>query len=598
MNLVVKGMLETDLKVEYDAIVDTENHTITVQIPYYMSDTEKIQADLTKMRVRASLPQGARFRESIAGVHDLIEGFDATLVYYSGKEETYHFQAAYVKSKKCELLSVKTTDQEVSVSITVSQPNEKNPKGVIHALKVAATAFALETTAVTVSPWATVESEAYDPETGLYNLLSGKPLFVVAQNGVDKTEYEVSFELPKVVEYGVGYIEALWGFQCYTDDLHGMTKDANRTMAAVGNYLILSNSDDFTKMPVYNRMTGEYLGNNFVNTTGIDEGRSIHAICTDDAGHLFAVAYTTLRDTDTSNDNVRAWVWKDGISNPPTSFLYANLGGSQYSAVPKAAAGLDLYRTVRVKGDLTKDAVIATCSIYSPRPVFEFIKDGKLQSPAYVEWPSGAGIQVSMWYSSYVIPMNMDKDAMEYVWNSANFRLNNVYSKAKNGFGFLAPKSHYWNPSGLDIQTSYTYTANNWGIDAVEFNGARLVAVQNGMYSNSKTAAETSEYYQRLYVFDIGVSPTNTTMRDGFLFDSREGNYMGDESKGGPRGTGYAVTGMTSPASFVGGKVVPDNDCECGCVLFAPGSDGLSVQVYMLTASNGMFCYNLTAYDM
>lgn len=598
MNLVVKGMLDSDPKVEYNAVVDAENHTITVQIPYYMSDTEKIQADLTKMRVRATLPQGATFSQSIAGVHDLIEGFDATLVYASGKKEVYHFQAAYVKSDKCELMSVKTTDADVSVTITVSQPNEKNPKGVIHAMKVAATAYALESTKLTISPWASVESEAYDPQTGIYDLLSGKSLFVVAQDGVHKTEYEVSFELPKVVEYGVGYIEALWGFQCYVDEMHGMAKDANKTMAVIGNYLILSNSDDFTKMPVYNRMTGEYLGNNYVNTTGIDEGRSIYAICNDDAGHLFAVAYSTLRDSDTSNDTVRGWVWKNGISNPPTSFLYANLGGGQYTTVPKAQGGIDMYRTVRVKGDLTKDAVIATASMYSPRPVFEFVVDGKLQTPAYAEWPAGAGIQVSMWNSTYVIPMNHDKDAMEYLWNSSNFRMNNVYSKAKNGFGFLAPKSHYWNPTGLDIQTSYVYTANNWGIDAVEFNGARIVAVQNGMYSNSKTTSGNSEYYQRLYVFDMGASPINTTMRDGFLFDSREGNNIGDASKGGPRGTGYAVTGMTSPASFVGGKTVPDNDCECGCVLFAPGSDGLSVQVYMLTASNGMFCYNLTAYDM
>lgn len=597
MSLVVKGMLESDPKVEYDSVIDEENGLVTVQIPYYMSDTEPIQADLTKMRVKASLPQGARFEPSIAGVHDLIEGFESTLVYASGKEKLYRFQAAYVKSSKAQLLSLVSTNQEVSVSITVSQPADPESKGVIHALRTPATEPALQTTLVTVSPWATVESEAYDSETGIYDLLQAKDLTVIAQDGTTRATYEVSFELPKTVDYGVGYLEALWGFQCYEDDPKGMSKDANRTMAVVGNYLILSNSDDFSKMPVYNRMTGEYLGNDFVNTTGIDAGRSIHAICTDDAGHLFAVAYTSTRDEDTSNDTVRGWLWKDGISNPPTSFLYASLNGSQYASFASGQQ-VDVYRTVRVKGDLTGDAVIATCSMYTPRPVFEFVVDGVLQSPAYVEWPNGSGIQVSMWNSCYVVPLNNDKDAMEYLWNSANFRLNNVYSKAGNGFGFLAPQSHYWNPSGLDIQTSYTYTANNWGIDAIEFNGARLVGVQNGYYSNTKTALGTSEYYQRLYVFDMGISPTNTTMRDGFIFDSREGNLIGDESKGGPVGTGFAITGMTSPASFVSGKTVLDNDCECGGVLFARGSDGLSVQVYMLTASNGIICYNLTSYDM
>jgi hypothetical protein len=203
-----------------------------------------------------------------------------------------------------------------------------------------------------------------------------------------------------------------------------------------------------------------------------------------------------------------------------------------------------------------------------------------------------------MWNATTVVPLNTDKDALEYIWTSANFRMNVVYSYAKNGFGFLAPQSHYWNPSGLDIQTAYNYSGNVWGVDVIILNGARIIAVLNGMYSTSKTAAGNNEFYERLYVFDMGTAPTNTSMRDGFLFDSREGSLAGDESKGGPRGTGYAITGMTSPASFVSGKTVLDNDVEGGSVLCAMGSDGYSAQIYMLTAGNGLFCYNLTAYDM
>ena len=233
MSLVVKGMLESDPKVEYDSVIDEENGLVTVQIPYYMSDTEPIQADLTKMRVKASLPQGARFEPSIAGVHDLIEGFESTLVYASGKEKLYRFQAAYVKSSKAQLLSLVSTNQEVSVSITVSQPADPESKGVIHALRTPATEPALQTTLVTVSPWATVESEAYDSETGIYDLLQAKDLTVIAQDGTSRATYEVSFELPKTVDYGVGYLEALWGFQCYEDDPKGMSKDANSTLTSM-----------------------------------------------------------------------------------------------------------------------------------------------------------------------------------------------------------------------------------------------------------------------------------------------------------------------------------------------------------------------------
>lgn len=599
MNLVVKGMLESDANKEYDSVVDAENKTVTVQVPYYLSDTEPIQADLTHMRLRASLPQGAKLEPSIAGVHDLVEGFTATLVYASGKREDYTFYAAYVKSNRSQLISLRPTDPEVSATISVSQPAEDGAKGVIHAIKTATNEAALASVAITVSPWASAEGSAY--KDGVYNLASGEEITIIAQNGVDRTTYTVSFELPQIVDYGVGTIEALWGLQAYTDGESGMTEDDNTSMAVIGNYLILSNSSDFTKMPVYNRMTGEYLGNNIVNTTGIDAGRQIMAIANDDAGHLFAVAFTTLADEDTANNTVRAWVWKDGISNAPTSFIYAGLDGSRYANAPYGINGaktLELYRTVKVRGDLTKDAIIATCTKNVPRPVFEFVKDGKLDGSVLVEWPSGSGVQVSMWNSTAVVPMNMDRSKMEYLWSSGNFRMNIVYSYAKNGFGFFAPKSHYWNPSGLDIQTAYNYSGATWGIDAVELNGARLVAVQNCMYTNSKTAAGANEFYTRLYVFDMGAAPTNTGMRDGFLFDSREGSVLGDESKGGPRGTGFAVTGMTSPSSFVSGKTVLDNDNEAGCVLCVKGSDGYSAQIYMLTAGNGLLCYNLTAYAM
>ena len=62
MNLVVKGMLATDTDKTYDSIIDDEAKVVTVQVPYYLSDTEQIQGDLTRMRLRATLPQGAVFK--------------------------------------------------------------------------------------------------------------------------------------------------------------------------------------------------------------------------------------------------------------------------------------------------------------------------------------------------------------------------------------------------------------------------------------------------------------------------------------------------------------------------------------------------------
>ncbi|MGN1225628.1 MAG: PL29 family lyase N-terminal domain-containing protein, partial [Candidatus Cryptobacteroides sp.] len=146
------------------------------------------------------------------------------------------------------------------------------------------------------------------------------------------------------------FIEALFGFQPYVEDTRGFTKDANFTMAVVGDYLIVSNAKNIDEMPVYNRMTGEYLPEVKVNTEGIDcKDREFRAICTDDAGHLFAVTYVSTLDEDTANDVVRAFVWKNGIDQKPTPFIYADVKGSMYANAPMGVnnvTAIDLFNTV------------------------------------------------------------------------------------------------------------------------------------------------------------------------------------------------------------------------------------------------------------
>ncbi len=394
-------------------------------------------------------------------------------------------------------------------------------------------------------------------------------------------------------------IRALFGFQPTVENPRGFTNGANRTMAIVGDYLILSNSSDFTNMPVYHRMTGDYLPDVKINTTGIDAGRSIMAITNDDAGHLFAVAFTNTADEPTTNDSVRGWIWLNGIDQAPKSFMWADLKGAKYANNPYGVNGatkIDIYRTVRVRGDLAGDAIIATCSKGVPRPVFEFVVGGKLVGNAYVEWPSG-GHPVSMWNSTAVVPFTgiategatpeervaNTKAQLEYVWSSGNYRKALVYSKAKTGVWFNLPTSHWWGTSKDD------YGQVTWGVDVIEANGTRLMAVQNG------NTAGGGQFYVRLYVSKLGLeTPTADTFKNGFMFDSREGDATGDESKGGPIGSGFAITGLTSPHAFVTGTtVLGTNGNETGDVKFALGPDGKSVQVYMLTTNQGLLGYHI-----
>ncbi len=398
-------------------------------------------------------------------------------------------------------------------------------------------------------------------------------------------------------------IEALFGFQVYTDETHGFTQDANYTMAVIDDYLILSNSKNIDEMPVYDRFTGELLSDVKVNTEGIDcKDREFRAIASDDAGHLFAVAYTSTiddatTDTEKKNNVVRAYVWKNGIDQKPTSFINANLAGSTYTNAPYGINGhtaCDIYNTVHVYGDLTGDAVIATSSYKNIRPVFQFVKDGKLQSKAYVYWPGDKAV-ASLGDMTTVIPMAFPNDLtaptnMEFFYSTGNHNQQIIsVSNSTTAFPYDRPTSHWWS-----YDKNVQYQRPCLGLDAIKINGTIIVAAHNGTYASKTYDTGKFAFSSRLYVSNVGLNSSASSLKDGFIFDSREGDKTGDESKGGPKGTGYSVTGMMSPYSFVSDKTVLAGNVNAAFyVLLAPGKDGHSVQAYMLGQNTGLLAYNI-----
>lgn len=369
-------------------------------------------------------------------------------------------------------------------------------------------------------------------------------------------------------------IRALFGIQPTVENPYGFDSNVNRTMAAVGDYLILSNSNDFTKMPVYDRYTGDWLPDVHVNTTGIDANCTIHAIANDDAGHLVAVSYvSSMPAGPTESRDVRGFVWLNGIDQAPKSIIWANMTGSTFAGIPdiNGSAGFDMFRTISVYGNLASgEAVIGTVSKTKYRPIFLKFNDGVMEPEAFIEWPANA--QASFWNASKAVPMNADLDALEYFMCSANYRQFMTYVNDGAATTFSVPTSHWWANSTL-------------GIDAIDINGTRLFAVQDGQ------APSTGNYYFRLYVSDLGSgAPAAGSLSGGFLFDSREGSAAGTADV---IGSGYGVKGMTSYVAFDGGQILDANGNETGDVIFAPGKDGKSVQVYMLTTGQGLIGYTI-----
>ena len=578
---------------EYKSVINENEGTITLQIPYYISDTEAIQGDLENVKLIAALPNGAKFEPSLSGIHNLAEGIRSTLIRRDGSKKTYTIKAVYVKSSLTNIDKVELTE----FSRLLFRTDTENKQ--LYIIQTSSAVIpALNSAKIIASPWSTITVEpqsaliSSEKNTANIDLSQFPKVIVTAQDGTEFV-YETKLEQPKMVPAGegVGYIAALFGMQLYKDNTEGFEIGANRSMAIVGDYLIISNSNDFNKMIILDRFTGKAL-NKRVNTTAIqneDPNHKIHAITTDDAGHLVAMTYVSNGGSGitTSNQNVRVWVWNNGIDQNPKSLVWANIGGGTFANNPRGINGvnsIDLGRTIAVKGNLTSgNAVIATASMQVPRPVFLFFKDGALQGTAYAEW--GGGSQVSMWKASKIIPLTTERP-LGYIWSTGNFRSTITYvpvgDSGSRGISFNLPTSHWWTGSG-------TYDKNVRAIGYTEFNGCHLLAAQNGWSSGGV-------WYHRLYVSDITGNPVASSLANGFIFDSREGNKNGTSEISG---TGYAVTGMTSSASFDSKKqVLGTNDDETGDIIFGHSEDGNAVQVYMLTTDQGLFAYEITRYRL
>ena len=368
-------------------------------------------------------------------------------------------------------------------------------------------------------------------------------------------------------------ISPLFGFQPYVTDPHGMTLDANRTIAIVGDYLILSNAKDWSKMPVYNRWTGAYLGDNIVNTTGLDATKSIYAITSDDAGHLIAVTYCDTRttDTDTNNDTLRGWVWKNGITEAPTSTWWAGF----YNYGTGAAYG---WTNVKCAGDVTSDAVVASSSS-SGVCMFDIFTEGRLTS-SHLKANIYNG---SAFWSANVAPMDGTAKTVEdlkYITCAGMFR---SYLSYNGKVLFNLPSCWYMGGN------QYQRTAI--GGDYIKVGSHSLYGVLNGWYAGSSNTDGSLKFFYQLVVSEIGDTPTETSFSDGVLFASR---YTANV-EGKIEGMGYGPQGMTAPSSMslTPGLVVLGECDQIGDVAFAAAEDG-SIQVYALVMNQGLFAFNIS----
>ena len=603
MNLSVKATLVQN-GVDYDAVIDEENGEIVFEMPYYISDTEEIMSDLTEVKIRATMPLGAKFNPGLSGIHDFSEGkvFTTTLLYEDGTSVPYLFRAEREKSSASTITAVSLADESVRVAFNVTPPTEDNPKGKLTVLKTSASVeAALQQVKISVSPWASMVAYGYDDQTGYLNLNNISEIKIISQNGVDYTVYEVSIETPELVPSGrVGYVSSLFGVQCTAANTLGFEADANCSIAAVDNYLIVSNKNDFNRMAVLNRFSGRQVTDVTINTSGIDAGRQLRAIGTDDDGNLVAATYTcTKAPTETTIANgwdylltdpaIKIYVWLDGLQSAPTCVMDLDIKSAQMNALPSKAS--ELFNLLGVKGSFRSGNAVVTSTDASVARVFAFFfENGTFKKvEQYCPLSGGKAFWLSTKNASKADPLSTSSP-LTFVLNG-DFRPQVAFYDGTTGGScvFDQPTSHWWVSNG-----NYDYTKSLRGCAGAFFNGTYIIAVANGTLSNGI-------WSHRLYFSNIGAAPSASSFKDGFLFDSREGNLeYGDESNGGPAGTGFKASGMTSTYPFVSseGTFGGDNATRRGDVICVESSDGNSLQFYMFTCNAGILGYEITRYDM
>lgn len=562
--LTVKGRFADDETTEYVGTIDKSTGNIYIDVPYYMKDTEPIQADLTRMKLNASLPNSSKMTPSVAGIHDLSKEFPVRLTYEDGRTEDYRITARQIKSNKADITALTIP----SISRLVTKITEEDGVNKIIIYKTSSTMMEALKTAVpvfTISPWATCSVE----EGSAIDLSESKTITITAQNGTKK-EYVTEIGIPEYVEPGaIGQITLLFGFQAVTTDPRGMEANLNRSLAVVGDELVIGNQNNsFTRL---NRYTGA-LTDKTVNTSGMLTGGFTYAITSDDNGALVGVTMAAAKNQWSLNTLLKFYVWKNGLDAAPTEIMSKDImtDASLASLIPDGG-GYDIGRTLSVTGDiLNGTAQIMVVSSAKQTVIRYKAVNGQIVN---ADSPQLIKVALTLGAASKAIPVTNDDDT-PFILSSASSAKTHYYVQPDGTVITFAPKGNWW---GSDTK----------GADYVEFNGLKLLGVQNGNYSNNVDA------YNRLVVGNI-TSLSPSAFNETQIMDSRLQNFAGILKPDGTLDTQNAtITGMTT-FYISGGSTVGNNGNKTGDICFGKSSDGTAVQVYMMTTGHGIIAYEIS----
>lgn len=555
-------------KTKYEATIDDSKGLITIEVPYYLSDTEPIQGDLTQMQITAALPVGAKFTPKLEGVHDLTKGFKSTIYYGDGTTKDYTIRAEYVKSSQADIVDLKLANDKDSKFVYMVQPRSEDGSRAIKVVQFGYLHLQKLKNAVldiTPSPWSTLSFADEGKEVDLTD--EGTEFSIIAQNG-EKTTYHFEIIDPNYAPAGSpGMITPLFGVKVIKGDGYGWVDAQNRSMAVIGDELIIANLKG--SLLRHNRFTGKPTGKT-VNRDAIQQ--DIHGIAHDEAGHLVATTISSIENKWVPNHTLEIWVWKDGIEGAPTKIFSQDLQHDpMFEGVNRNG---NTGRTLGIAGDVLSGKARIGFVFNGLNQFFVLsLQDGKVVRHSGLISPS---TPIALTNASKCVPTGVE-DTDPVVIGMLNDRsMVKVQMDGKSQkFG---PGDHWFAPNG-----------NTKGFAYAKFNGMELVALGNGENASWSAAID---WRNRLIVSDIR-SERPGALVTGEILDSFNLKYDPNSDKDtGDNDADYGrLYGWLNERVGTNGNKVGD-----ACFYVTP--DGTTAYVYLMVTDMGFMGWEITKFTL
>ena len=565
--LSVTAYLDEARQRSVQAEINHAAKTIVFNLPYYASDIEPIVTPVNNLFLMANPPTGALITPELRTVRDLTNPVTITIEYVNSEKEQFEMSVNLVRSNRADILGLTLVDVAVPVPfmITIEDGVDKilffrTSSVVYDALQNAQVDFSL-------SPWASIEGSS-----GIMalDLTVSHTITVRAHDGTTK-EYVTEMVNPEYVEYGeIGQMSALFGLRTSTTDPLGFVGNSNRSLAVVGNELIVANDNgDFLR---FNRFTGVRL-NATVATPNVGSYLTM-AIDADDNGVLLMTVFVFAGNA-AHSPTIDFYVWKNGLDAQPTRIFTK-------PATDLIATGNQIGRTISVKGDLISGKAVIGLLSNTSRQGFMFrVVDGVVTN-GDAPWTKTFTEEFNN--NGKLIPLSADDEPAYILAGVAN---------REHQFGTVTPDVLTPIPPGA------LWTANIKGADYIEFNGVKMLAAQSGF-----SVSSGNDTYNKLVIGEI-TDNLEITFTENTIVDFRMQNIPNliNPANGLPFGDNPSLTGMTrwteaQPLwwSSEHNTVIGNNGNLTGDVCFGKNEDGTSVQVYMLTTGHGMLAYDITRF--